>query len=267
MAADSPPETVTICGKTLEYRCIPGIRDGRPELVFLHEGLGSLSLWRDFPDQVAEALQLPGLVYSRAGYGQSDPPQPPFRRGSDYLHVEAREVLPRVLDHFGIRHPILFGHSDGASIALIFAAMGRRARALVLEAPHTFVEDITLAGIRDAVTSWNSTDLPARLARHHRDADGTFRTWHQTWLTPAFKRWSIEGLLPDILCPVLVIQGEDDQYGTIAQVDSVRNQVGGPSSSRMLPACGHTPHRDQPAAVLAATIEFLRPLLRDSTSR
>jgi pimeloyl-ACP methyl ester carboxylesterase len=255
-------DTLRICGKTLEFRRIKGRQPGMPELVFLHEGLGSISLWRDFPERLAAELGAPALLYSRNGYGQSAAPEPPFRRGADYLHTEAQEVLPKVLDHFGIQRPILIGHSDGASIALIFAAtMNRRPRALVLEAPHTFVEDITIAGIREAVTVWHNSDLPAKLGRHHRDPEGTFRTWYQTWLTPSFKRWSIESLLPEITCPVLVIQGEDDQYGTAAQIRSIENSVSGGVESRMLPACGHTPHRDQTEAALAEMVRFLRPRL------
>jgi len=206
---------------------------------------------------VATATGAPALIYSRLGHGRSDPPFGP--RDLDYLHREALDVLPAVLDHFGIRNPILIGHSDGASIALIHAAASDRpVRGLVLEAPHSFVEPITLAGIRDAVETARTTDLLQKLGRHHDDAEALFGAWSGVWLTPPFADWNIEELLPAIRCPTLVIQGEGDEYGTPQQVHSITNQVSGPAQGLLLPDCGHTPHRDQADAVLNATVRFIQ---------
>jgi len=248
---------ITILGHRLEYRLIPAAKPNVPFLVFLHEGLGSIGLWRDFPDRVAAATGCAVLLYSRYGFGRSDilieEPRKP-----DYLHAEALDVLPRVLDHFGIVEPILIGHSDGASIALIYAAAsGQPLKGIVAEAAHVFVEEITLAGIRDAVHAWNTTELPSRLARHHTDAERTFRGWHEIWLAPAFRDWNIEHLLPAITCPTLVIQGEGDEYGTLEQVEKIVRQVSGPVEKLALANCGHTPHRDQAETVLNAIMWFV----------
>lgn len=251
------PETLTFAGRRLDHRWIAGTDPAAPPLVFLHEGLGSIGLWRDFPDRVAAATGARTLVYSRLGHGRSDPP--PGVRGMDYLHREALDVLPAVLDQCGIETPILVGHSDGASIALIFAALaGRPVRGLVLEAPHSFVETVTLTGIRDAVEAARTTDLLQKLSRHHDAAEALFRAWSDTWLSPPFAGWTIEKSLPAIRCPTLVIQGEDDEYGTPEQVHAITRRVSGPAEGLLLPRCGHTPHRDQPDAVLDATVRFIR---------
>lgn len=251
--------TLTIDDGRLEYRRIPAADPALPPLVFLHEGLGSVSLWRDFPDRLAAATGAGALVYSRRGYGRSDPQPAPF--GPGYLEREATEVLPGVLDHFAIERPVLIGHSDGGSIALLFAALaGRPLAGAITEAAHVFVEDVTLAGIRDTVAVWDGTDLRAKLARHHDDPDHTFRLWADVWLSPPFAGWNIESLLPRITAPVLVIQGEDDEYGTPAQVDAIVRQVSGPARALMLPACGHTPHRDQADRVLAAMAGFIKSI-------
>ena len=218
--------------------------DGRaPALLFLHEGLGSRSAWRDFPAALARATGHAAIVWSRAGYGEAGP------RASwpvSFMHDEARALA---VDE----DVILVGHSDGASIALLYAAE-RPVRALILEAPHVFVEDKTVASIaalRDV------PGLVGKLGRHHRDARATFDGWTSVWLDPAFRAWNIEACLPKVRAPALVIQGEDDEYGTAAQVEAVRRQLGAPCETLMLPECGHAPHRDQPARTLAAMAAFI----------
>jgi pimeloyl-ACP methyl ester carboxylesterase len=246
-------------GRRLEIRWLrpsgPAVA-GRPTLVFLHEGLGSVSLWKRFPDSVAEATGCPGLVYSRYGCGKSEPLDAP--RAVDYLHREALEVLPDLLARLEIARPILIGHSDGASIALIHAGANRwPVRGVVAIAPHVFVEDLSIASIAQAKVAFETTDLPARLARHHDDAASTFRGWNDIWLHPDFRRWNIEDYLPGIRCPVLLIQGHDDQYGTMAQIEAVERQVAGPVKAVKLSACGHSPHVDQPVATLEAIAAFV----------
>lgn len=227
----------------------------RPTLVFLHEGLGSVALWKQFPRQVAEASGCPALVYSRHGYGKSD--RLLASRTVDYMHREALEVLPQVLDRLGIDNPILVGHSDGASIALIHAGTGKRpVRGVVAMAPHVFVEDITVKSIAEAGETFRTTDLPERLGRYHDDVDSTFRGWNDIWLHPDFRRWNIEEYLPGVRCPVLVIQGKDDQYGTAAQVEAIAAQVSGPVETLILADCAHSPHHAQKDATLEAIANF-----------
>jgi pimeloyl-ACP methyl ester carboxylesterase len=240
-------------GHRLEYRRIVGPAS-RPVLVFLHEGLGSTALWKDFPDAVAAATGCPALVYSRCGYGRSDPLQGPH--AVDYMHREAREVLPQVLGALGIAEPFLVGHSDGASIALIHAGAGHAVRGVVAMAPHVFVEDLTVASIAEAKVAWTTTDLPRRLGRYHEHVESAFRGWNDIWLHPDFRAWNIESCLPRITCPVLVIQGEDDQYGTRAQVDAIAAQVPGGARVLLLPGCRHSPHVDCREAVIAAIATF-----------
>lgn len=251
-----------IRGRRIEVECLPGLdaagsdKDA-PPVVFLHEALGSIGLWRDFPALVSRATGAPAIVYSRYGLGRSEPLREPRTR--DYLHAEALETLPDLLRRLEVREPILFGHSDGASIALIHAGAGREPVAgLILEAPHVFIEDITLAGIRAAGEAYADTDLRSRLARHHLDVDRTFRWgWHDIWLDPAFADWNIEDCLSGITCPVLLIQGEEDAYGTAAQLEAIAAGVSGPCETLMVRACGHTPHREARDAVLAATTDFI----------
>jgi len=243
----------------VEVRTIAGAAPGGeiPTLVFLHEGLGCAALWKDFPDAVAGATGLPAIVYSRYGYGASGPAALP--RPVGYMHDEGRQVLPALLAALDIRRPLLVGHSDGASIALIHAArQDPDPVALVLEAPHVFVEDLSLAGIRNARTAYDEGGLKASLARHHRDVEGAFRGWNDIWLDPAFRDWNLEALLPAIRCPVLQIQGRDDAYGTAAQLDAIAAGAGGPVRTVLLAECGHAPHRDQRAATERAMIEFIR---------
>jgi pimeloyl-ACP methyl ester carboxylesterase len=225
--------------------------------VFLHEGLGSAGLWRDFPRRVAEAVARPTtLVYSRLGYGRSARVALP--RPVTYMHDEALDALPSLLDETGIDRPVLVGHSDGASIALIHAGAGFAVDALVLLAPHVFVEDRSIAGIEAATVAYEQGDLRRRLARHHDDVDGAFRGWNDVWLSPSFRSWDITGVLPAITCPVLVVQEQDDPYGTLAQVDAIERGVSGPVERLVLPGTGHSPHLDHPDEVIAAIISVLR---------
>jgi pimeloyl-ACP methyl ester carboxylesterase len=248
---------VVVRGHRLEVERIGG-DPVRPTLVFLHEGLGSISLWRDFPARVAEATGSPAVVYSRYGYGQSEPLAASF--AVDYMHREALETLPDLLATLGVERPVLVGHSDGASIALIYAGSRDGLAGLVALAPHVFVEDLSVTSIAAAKVTFETTDLPEKLARHHADPHRTFYGWNEVWLHPDFRRWNIEAYLPAIRCPVLAIQGEDDEYGTMAQVEAIRRQVGGRCEIVKLEACGHSPHRDQPERTAAAVVRFVRAL-------
>ncbi len=252
---------LTAAGHRLEYAWLGPDSDEAPTLVFLHEGLGSLATWKDFPNEVAAATGCGAFLYSRWGYGKSDPRIGPCNE--HYLRDEALMALPQVLSQMRIQHPILIGHSDGASLALIYAgANSNDVRGLVLEAPHVFVEDITLAGIKRAGQLYKSTGLPQRLARYHGDqADTVFQNWYDTWTRADFRKWNIEDSLSAICCPLLIIQGEDDEYGTIKQVDAIRTQVSGSVEVQMLPDCGHAPHRDQREVTINAIIRFVRDLI------
>lgn len=229
-----------------------------PLLVVLHEGLGSVSMWRDFPDRLCRALGMRGLVYSRPGYGRSTPRAPDDHWAPDFMHRQADEVLPALLQALAVTGRYsLFGHSDGGSIALLHAAShpDRVAQAVVL-APHILVEDLSIASIRQAREQYLHGTLRAGLAKHHDDPDSAFFGWNTIWLAPAFARWSISDRLPYIRCPVLAIQGVDDVYGTMAQIDGIAAALPGTGLLK-LPACGHSPHRDQPDAVIAACQAFL----------
>jgi len=244
----------------LEYRSIDAAPDAAL-VVFLHEGLGSLSAWRDFPDRLCAAGRLRGLVYSRAGYGRSTPRPHQVRWTPDFMHVQAREVLPTLLAALGIdtqrSPPWLFGHSDGGSIALIHAAtFPERVAGVIAVAPHLFVEDLSVRSIERARDVYRTTDLRERLARHHADVDSAFWGWNDIWLDPAFRDWNIEALLPSIRCPVLAVQGYDDEYGTMAQIDHIA--LGVPDARLLkLASCGHSPHRDQPQALIDAAVAFI----------
>ena len=229
-----------------------------PTLVFLHEGLGSVSLWRDFPLRLAEATGCGALVYSRAGYGRSDPAPLPWR--PTYMHEEAA-VLGEVLDLTGVRDAVLVGHSDGGSIAIIHAGKDAksRVRALVLLAPHVFVEEMGLRSIAAATEAFTGGDLRRRLERHHgANVDCAFWGWNRVWLDPAFRSWNIEEFLPRIQSPVLLIQGEDDRYGTLRQLEAIANGCAGPVERLVLPGCAHSPHREQPERTFEAAVAFLR---------
>lgn len=249
----------------IEHRWIDADRRAAPTIVFLHEGLGSCSAWRDFPDTLCRHTQARGLVYSRPGYGESTPRAPGESWKPDFMHRQAHEVLPALFDALGLdgspQPPWLFGHSDGASIALLAATAAARGAGptvsgLVLMAPHVMVEDVALLSIEQARQRYLHGDLRQRLGAHHADPDSAFWGWNEAWLNPAFAAWSIEEDLSSIRCPVLVIQGQDDEYGTLAQVDAVVDRIPG-AEHLVLPHCRHSPHRDQPAAVLQATAEFI----------
>ena len=240
-------------------------RADAPAIVFLHEGLGSALHWREFPAQIAERTGLTTIAYSRLGYGASDPV--PLPRPLDYMQRDSRDVVPAVLDALGLRRVVLFGHSDGASIAIVAASLEARARGarilgLVLEAPHVFVEDLSVESIAKARDAYRTTDLRARLAKYHgANVDVAFRGWNDAWLDPGFRDWNIESHLPDIEVPVLVIQGRDDPYGTRAQVDAIARGVRGPCDIAWLPDCGHSPHREATEATEAHTVTFFRERL------
>ena len=247
---------LVVGGRRLEYVDHPAHRAGLPVILMLHEGLGCVAMWRHFPERVAATTGCRVVAWSRAGYGHSQPYSE--SRTSRYMHREALEALPALLAELGVERPLLFGHSDGASIALIFAgAFPEVPAGVIAMAPHEFVEEETLAGISAAKAAWTATDLPHKLARHHADAPRVFAEWNDTWLAPDFRDWSIEEYLPAIRCPVLAIQGEDDEYATMRQIDIIAEQV---SDTMLLKLshCGHSPHRDQPALVLWAADTFVR---------
>ncbi len=252
----STPSFVEIGEARLEYLRFPAALPGLPPLVFLHEGLGSVAMWRDFPALVAAATGAETIVYSRRGYGKSS--KLAGKRAVDYMHREARETLPALLNALNLQHPLLVGHSDGASIALIHAGSGHDVAGLVVMAPHIVVEDLTIASIEAARDTYRSTDLGRRLGRYHDDADHTFWGWNDIWLDPAFRAWNIEALLPGIRAPILAIQGEDDEYGTAAQVTGIRDQAPAPCTVTLLPSCRHSPHRDQPDTTLALISQFVQ---------
>jgi pimeloyl-ACP methyl ester carboxylesterase len=253
----STPATKVLHGVTsvnrrrVEYAWTTPTRPRRraPTIVLLHESLDCLGAWRDFPRLLARGTGCPTFAFSRPGCGQSDPPIEP-RRG-DYLHVEAHAVLPALLSQHGIDRPLLVGHGDGASIALLHAASFGVAGVAAVS-PYAFVEEQTLARIRVARAVFESSDWRKRLARLHRDPDATFRAWSDVWIDPAFRDWSIEAQLSAITAPIVLVQGEDDPYATIAQVTTIARAVRGPVTSIELEAVGHAPWRDAPDAVVAA---------------
>ena len=253
---------LTIEGKRLEtVRHGPG-PEAAPTIVMLHEGLGCMALWRDFPQRLAEATGHGVFAYSRAGYGQSDPT--PLPRPLDYMTHEARETLPAVLDAIGFRRGILLGHSDGASIAAIHAGSLEdfRVRGLVLMAPHFFTEDSGLAAIAAARAAYETGDLRPRLAKYHRDVDNAFRGWNDAWLDPGFKAWNIADTIDYWRVPVVAIQGADDQYGTLAQIHEIENRAYSPVEVEILSACKHSPHLEKPEETLAAIAAFCGRLER-----
>lgn len=246
---------VTIDSRRIEYRATLGGAGTRPTLVFLHEGLGSVGLWRDFPDKVARRLGAPAISYSRLGYGESD--GLPGPRTPRFMHEEALDVLPRLLDQLEIERPLLIGHSDGASIALIHAARsGRQVAGLVCMAPHVMVEPVCVDSIARIRATYFKSDLKQRLAKYHARVDDAFLGWADIWLQPEFLAWSIEDLVADIHAPMLLIQGRGDEYGTLAQLDRIEARARGATSRLVLERCGHSPHRDQEAAVIDAIAAF-----------
>ncbi|MEA2295994.1 MAG: hypothetical protein QOE86_3633 [Solirubrobacteraceae bacterium] len=243
---------IVLDGRRIELLDLPGT-DAAPALVLLHEGLGSVGLWRGFPAALAQATGARVVAFSRYGHGASDPPPRP--RTPRFMHEEALDVLPRLLDAAGIAAPILVGHSDGASIALIHAA-AHPVHAAVAMAPHVFVEPLALDEIRAVKAGYETAGLRERMARHHRDPDAAFHGWNDVWLDPAFGGWSLEDVLPRITCPLLLIQGVDDQYGSMAQLDAIERAVRGPVE-RVHLACRHAPALEAPEATLAAVTRFV----------
>ena len=251
------PSEVFIEGKRLETLSYPA-QPGKVTIVMLHEGLGSIAMWKRFPSQLADLTGCGILLYSRYGYGKSDRLQE--KRPANYLHHEATVVLPALLKKFELSAPILFGHSDGASISLLYAgSFPGSPRALILEAPHVFVEDVTLAGIERTKAEYETGNLRLRLARYHQHVDEAFWGWCDIWLDPAFRNWNIEGELVDVRCPVLLLQGEDDEYATVAQVNAIKTAIPG-TEVAMLAGCRHSPHVEQTDVVLGRVTEFLQTL-------
>ena len=240
----------------LEYEWVGAPRTSAPVVVFLHEGLGSISMWKDFPRAFCDAQGLAGFVFSRYGYGGSTPKPPAERWQPDFMHEQAHEVLPALFAVVGIERPWLFGHSDGGSIALLHAARFPVAGVIAV-APHLFVEDISIVSIEQARDAYDTGDLRTRLARHHADPDSAFRGWNDAWLAPQFRHWNIEAEIAAIACPVLAVQGESDEYGTLEQIRAIARRL---PKTRLLaiPECGHSPHRDQPALLAREAGRFIR---------
>lgn len=252
---------LNIGGKKIEANWHGPKPDRAPTFVLLHEGLGCVAMWRDFPQRLAERTGCGVLVYSRFGYGQSDPVTLP--RPLTYMHDEALRVLPRVLDAAKIEKAILAGHSDGASIAAIYAGgvQDFRVRGLVLMAPHFFVEDVSIKSIQAAKVAYETADLRQRLAKYHSDVEVAFRGWNNAWLDPGFRAWRIEDAVAHIRVPMLLIQGENDEYGTLAQLELAKAESYCPADALVLKECRHSPHIDQPEATLRAIGEFTRRLM------
>jgi pimeloyl-ACP methyl ester carboxylesterase len=255
-------EMVKVNGVRLEVQRLPAAAgERRAPIIFLHEGLGSVSMWRDWPASVCAAAGRDGFVYSRRGYGQSDPisdVRGSGRLGADYMHREALDVLPELLGVLDVEEPVLLGHSDGATIALIHAGQFP-ATACVVLAPHVIVEDLSVLSIAQARTAYESDGLRERLERYHADVDGAFWQWNDIWLSPAFRGFDIRAECRRIEAPVLAIQGEDDPYGTARQIEGIAPALG-PFSWKILPQCGHSPQRDQPDTTRQLIVEFLAPL-------
>ena len=253
--------SVRAAGRSLAYEWVGREANSKPALVFLHEGLGSIRQWRDFPEKLSSATGCRALVYDRYGYGQSDVLAEP-RRTVRFMHDEALMALPQLLKELRVENPILIGHSDGASIALIHAGAGHAARGVVAMAPHVFIEPLCLSSIEKAAEAFENTDLSEKLGRYHRDARKTFYGWADVWLDPDFTRWDIrEEYLPRIECPVLAIQGHDDEYGTMAQLDEIARRVSGPCELLKLESCGHAPFRDQSDLVVSKASSFIEKLV------
>jgi pimeloyl-ACP methyl ester carboxylesterase len=228
-----------------------------PIVVFLHEGLGSVAMWRDFPAAFCAANRLRGFVCSRPGYGRSTPRPASERWASDFMHVQAQTVLPALLREVGIARPWLFGHSDGGSIALLYAARHENVAGVVAVAPHLFVEDVSVASIRAARVAYETTDFRQRLARYHDDVDSAFYGWNDAWLSPEFRAWNIEAEIATIACPVFAVQGVDDEYGTLAQVRAIARLLPHRTTVLELERCGHSPHRDRPDALIREAGRFI----------
>jgi pimeloyl-ACP methyl ester carboxylesterase len=249
----------------VEYQWVGSEDAGRPLIVFLHEGLGSVAMWKDFPQRLCEAANCRGLVYSRPGYGKSTARSADEIWQPDFMHRQAFEVLPALLEALDIdtevTKPLLFGHSDGGSIALLFAAMySMNTSGIVVLAPHILVENVSISSIEKAKFAYQTTDLCDKLARFHDDVDSAFWGWNDIWLNPAFRHWNLTQAIKTIACPLLAMQGLDDEYGTLEQIHGIKRVL--PHTQLLeLPNCGHSPHRDQPVALIEACVSFVRTIV------
>jgi len=261
MTTLSPSGLLRIGAAELEYRVIGAAPSDAPTIVMLHEGLGSAALWGDFPEHLQAATGANIFVYSRAGYGAST--SVPLPRPLDYMSTEALEVLPVVLDRIGFRRGLLLGHSDGASIAAIYAGgkADHRVRGVVMIAPHFIVEDMGLAAIAQVREAYETAGLKTKLARWHRDVDNAFYGWNDAWLDPEFRCWDISDCLAYIRVPVAIVQGADDQYGTIRQIQIAKEECYCPVEVTMIPGAGHSPHREAPQVTLDSIAEFAKRIL------
>ncbi|WP_029582535.1 alpha/beta fold hydrolase [Bradyrhizobium sp. URHD0069] len=264
MTTLSPAGFLTIGASDLEYRMIGPAPEDAPTIVMLHEGLGSAGLWGDFPDRLQASTEAGVLVYSRAGYGASTPVKLP--RPIDYMHIEALDVLPKLLDTIGFRRGVLVGHSDGASIAAIYAGahQDHRVQGVAMIAPHFIVEDISVASIAEIKTAYETTDLKTKLARWHKDVDNAFYGWNGAWLDPTFRNWDISEYLAYIRVPVAILQGADDQYGTLRQIEIARDECYCPVDVTIIPGAGHSPHREASEAALETISEFASAVLHSN---
>ena len=262
MTTLSPTGFLPIGGSELEYRMIGPAPADAPTIVMLHEGLGSAGLWSDFPDRLQAATGAGIFAWSRAGYGASTPVKLP--RGIDYMHIEAQVVLPELLDQIGFRRGLLLGHSDGASIAAIYAGshQDHRVEGVAMIAPHFIIEDISVASIASIRIAYETAGLKAKLARWHKDVDNAFYGWNDAWLNPGFRSWDISEYLAYIRVPVAILQGADDAYGTLRQIEIAQQECYCPVDVTVLAATGHQPHREAPAATLDAVAEFANAVLR-----
>src|SRR4030088_624557 len=256
-----PTGTLRISASDLEYRMIGPAPDDAPTIVMLHEGLGSAALWGDFPDKLQAATGAGVFVYSRAGYGASTPAKLP--RPLDYMQTEALDILPKLLDQIGFRRGLLLGHSDGGSIAVIYAGahQDHRVQGVAMIAPHFVVEDISVRSIAEIKAAYETADLRAKLARWHNDVDNAFYGWNGAWLDPRFLSWDISEYLAYIRVPVAILQGANDQYGTIRQIEIAQEECYCPVDVTIIPGAGHSPHREAPETTLNAISEFARRIL------
>ena len=257
-----PSGFLTTGASRLEYRMIGPSPADAPTIVMLHEGLGSAGLWGDFPEKLQAATGAGVFAYSRAGYGASTPAKLP--RPIDYMRIEALDVLPKLLEKIGLRRGLLVGHSDGASIAAIYAGshQDHRVEGLALIAPHFIVEDISVTSIAEIKQAYETTNLKEKLARWHKDVDNAFYGWNDAWLDPKFRNWDISEVLAYIRVPVAILQGVDDVYGTLRQIEIAREECYCPVDVTIIPGAGHQPHREAPGATLDAITEFANAVLR-----
>ena len=253
---------ISVQNKSLECVSLGPAPDQAPTIVLLHEGLGCVDLWRDFPQRLVDVTGLGVFAYSRAGYGRSDETALP--RPLNYMSEEATTVLPGVLSQIGFRRGVLLGHSDGATIASIYAGSvsDYRVRGLVLMAPHFFTEEVGLAAIAQAKTHYETGDLRDRLAKYHTHVDNAFQGWNDAWLDPEFVKWNVGDTIDHWRIPVLAIQGRDDQYGTLAQIEEIETRIYSPLETAVLDDCRHAPHLDQPEKTLTAIADFVERLER-----